>query len=246
MRTHLFQSAKSKSKRNTGSSGTLFSFLILGAIVHLFSPLPVSALKFGWGGSSSKQEASTGIGGPDNVVAVFFKDSYASNGFQYAYPDGSRVSIARGETMAHTGKAAVQFDLVASDYSGGSVCLNEKTFNIKKYVKKGALRFWVKGAQGGEKAWVALVDDEQSDGHKTAVRLEIDWFGGISDHWTLVSIPLKHFGKKGVYWDAKEQREVDDTFDWDRVAEFRIEIKKDDNSEFRIWVDDIQVVKSLR
>jgi hypothetical protein len=241
MRTHQFRSVNGNMRRNFGRSAAFFRFLIVGTIVMLSISRDTSALELGWGKSGSKEQ-----GGSDNVVAVFFKDSYAHHGFQYAYPDGARVSIARGEKMAHTGKASVQFDLVASDYSGGSVCLNEKTFNIKKYVKKGALRFWVKGAQGGEKAWVALVDDEKSDGHKTVVRLEIDWFGGISDKWTLVSIPLKHFGKKGVYWDAKEQREVDDKFDWERVAEFRIEIKKDDNSGFRIWVDDIQVVKSLR
>jgi len=222
---------------------------ILGAgTVQLLLVLLLSGsafgLKLGWGKSSGKEAESekTAL----NLVGFFFKDAYAFNGFQYAYPEGSHVKIVRGKGMAHSGNAAVQFDLVASDYSGGSICLNRKTYDFKKYTKKGALQFWVKGVQGGEKAWVALVDDDKIDGHKTVVRLEVDWFGAITDKWTLVSIPLEHFGNQGVYWDAKSGREVDADFDWEHVAEFRIEIKKDENKSFRIWVDDIQVVKSLR
>ena len=112
--------------------------------------------------------------------------------------------------------------------------------------RKGALQFWVKGTSGNEKAFVALVDDEKSDGIKTVVRLEIDWFGPITTDWTFFSIPLEKFGTGGVYWDAEKRREIEHAFDWDRVAEFRIEVKKGDNEAFRIRVDDIVIVKSLR
>lgn len=228
--------------------GRYFRNVLGVGIVQLLMVLSITGsaygLKFGWGKSSGKENESEKAA--LNLVGFFFKDAYAFNGFQYAYPEGSRVSIVRGKSKAHNGNASVLFDLVASDYSGGSICLNEKTYDFKKFTKKGALQFWVKGAQGGEKAWVALVDDDKIDGHKTVVRLEVDWFGAITDKWSLVSIPLEHFGKRGMYWDPKAQREVDEDFDWERVAEFRIEIKKGENKSFRIWVDDIQVVKSLR
>jgi hypothetical protein len=179
-----------------------------------------------------------------DVFDWFFNEAYAHNGFNYSYPASSSVSVIRGN--AHTGKYALQFDLDPNDYSGGSICLNEQVYNLKPLYHKGALQFWVKGAKGNEKAWVALVDEEKSDGHKTVVRLEIGWFGPVTTEWTLISIPLEKFGERGAYWDDKEQREVDNVFDWEQVAEFRIEVKKGDNSEFRLWVDDIVIMKSLR
>lgn len=178
------------------------------------------------------------------VACIFFRDSYAAGGYQYAYPAGSTVSIDR--QIFHGGKRSLRFTLAHDDYSGGAVCLDRKLCDLSGYLKHGALQFWIKGSQGGEKALAALVDEEKSDGKKTVVRLAVDWFGQITGEWTLVSIPLEHFGEKGVYWDEKERREVDNDFDWDRVAEFRIEVKKDENSAFTIWVDDIVVVKSLR
>ena len=51
---------------------------------------------------------------------------------------------------------------------------------------------------------------------------------------------------KYCVYDEGEQREIDCPFDWNRVSEFRIEVKKDVNSTFCIWIDDIVVVKSLR
>ena len=184
--------------------------------------------------------------GSENIEIFdwFFSESYAHNGFQYAYPASSSVTVAKGN--AHGGRYALQFDLDPDDYSGGSICLGDRVYNLKPFFRKGTLQFWAKGAAGNEKAWVALVDDEKSDGHKTVVRLEIGWFGPVTTDWTLFSIPLEKFGERGVFWDAKEQREVDDAFDWERVAEFRIEVKKGDNSTFRLWVDDVVIVKSLR
>jgi hypothetical protein len=204
--------------------------------------------KLNWNPFSLKKDSTrqkeSNRGRNTGIACIFFRDSYAANGYQYAYPAGSAVSIDR--KIFHGGKASLRFDLVHDDYSGGSVCLNNKVYDLRKYLKNGALQFWVKGAQGGEKTWAALVDEEKSDGKKTVVRLAVDWFGQVTGDWTLISIPLEHFGERGIYWDEKELREVDNVFDWDRVAEFRVEVKKDENSEFRIWIDDIVIVKSLR
>ena len=113
------------------------------------------------------------------------------------------------------------------------------------YYSAGALQFWIKGNQGGEIAWVGLVDDEARDGKKTVVRLPLNDFGGITNEWRLVSVPLAKFGRKGVFWDAKKRVEVPLPFDWKSVAEFRIEIKKADNVAFRAWVDDIFVLRDV-
>lgn len=178
------------------------------------------------------------------IAGCFFDDLYAAHGFNYAYPPTSEVSVSRDTVKV--GHLALQFDLDPTEFSGGSVCLKDKTFNLKPYLNKGALQFWIKGAAGDEKAWVALVDEEESDTTKTVVRVDISWFGKISTDWSFISIPLEHFGERGVYWDEKDKREIDNDFDWDKVAEFRIEVRKGENTTFRVWVDDIVVTKSIR
>jgi hypothetical protein len=200
--------------------------------------------KFPWKPFSPPKDSVEVKNDESHIFKRFFNETFAYGGFQYSYPEASSVSVVNG--IAHSGKVSLCFDLAADDYSGGAVCLQDKVYDLKPVFQKAVLQFWVKGSRGSEKGWVALVDEEKADGHKTVVRVEIDWFGGISTDWSLISIPLEHFGERGVYWDEVKQREVEEDFEWDKVAEFRIEIKKGDNESFRIWVDDIVIVRSLR
>ena len=177
------------------------------------------------------------------IVARFFDDDFVSGGYQYTYPDAAKVFIP--EESGHESEVSLQFDLTADDYSGGSVCLYNLMYDLTPYYSKGALQFWVKGARGGEIAWVALVDDENRDGMKTVVRIPLSDFGGIGAEWKLINIPLAKFGRKGVFWDAKKRVEIPHTFDWAAVTEFRIEIKKGDNPAFRVWADDIAVLRDV-
>lgn len=186
--------------------------------------------------------ATTGSGDP-RVVLRFFDEDFVAGGYDYGYPDASKVFIP--EESGKNGEVALEFNLIADDYSGGSVCLYNLLYDITPYLNRGALDFWIKGLSGGEVAWVALVDDENTDGRKTVVRLPLANYGGISNEWRRISIPLVDFGSKGVFWDAKKRVEVTETFTWDKVAEFRIEIKKGENKQFRVWVDDIFVMRDM-
>ncbi len=177
------------------------------------------------------------------TVFRFFDDDFVSGGYQYTYPDASKIFIP--EESGHASEVALQFNLDATDYSGGSVCLYNLMYDMRPYYSRGALQFWVKGSRGGEIAWVALVDDENRDGKKTVVRLPLNDYGGITNEWRLVSIPLAKFGRKGVVWDAKKRVEEPNVFDWNAVTEFRIEIKKGENSDFRVWADDIFVLRDV-
>jgi hypothetical protein len=177
------------------------------------------------------------------VVFRFFDEDFVSGGFQYTYPDASKLHIP--EQSGHASEVSLQFDLDAGDYSGGAVCLYNLMYDLHPYYSAGALQFWIKGSRGGEVATVGLVDDEARDGKKTAVRVPLNEFGGITQDWKLVSIPLSRFGRKGVFWDAKKRVEIPEPFDWTAVTEFRVEIKKGDNSAFRVWVDDIFVLKNV-
>src|SRR4051812_31456393 len=137
------------------------------------------------------------------VVYRFFDDDFVSGGFQYTYPEASKLLVP--EQSGHESEVSLQFDLVAGDYSGGAVCLYNLVYDLRNYYSTGALQFWIKGNRGGEIATVGLVDDESRDGIKTAVRVPLNDFGGITKEWKLVSIPLSRFGRKGVAWDASKR-----------------------------------------
>src|SRR5690606_29227655 len=135
--------------------------------------------------------------------------------------------------------------LDARDYYSASVILYNLMYFLTPVFTRGVLNMWIKGARGGEIAWVALVDDENRDGKKTVVRLPINDFGGITSEWRLLSVPLAKFGRRGVFWDAKKRIEVPSAFDWTAVTEFRIEIKKAENPSFRVWVDAVAVLRDV-
>ncbi|MBN1577722.1 MAG: hypothetical protein JW913_14275 [Chitinispirillaceae bacterium] len=182
-----------------------------------------------------------------NIMYRFFDEAFTPGGFQYAYPEKSKVTIAEG--IARNGNASLQFDLASDDYSGGSVCLYNNEYDLRPLLKKAALQFWIKGAVGNELTTVALIDEEKTDQRKTVVRVPVHWFGPITTEWTLISIPLESFirlNERGFYWDDNRKEEVPADFDWKRVAEFRIEVKKDENKSFRVWIDDIFIVKTAR
>ena len=177
------------------------------------------------------------------IMYRFFDEDFVSGGYAYWYPENSKVFIP--EESGKNGEVAIEFDLDEKDYSGGSVCLYNLLYDLRSLYATGALQFWIKGNIGGEIAWAALVDDENADGKKTVVRLPLQNYGGISKEWKLISIPLSAFGKRGVFWDAKKRVEVPERFQWDAVCEFRIEIKKNENPDFRAWVDDIFILRDV-
>lgn len=206
-----------------------------------------------WGGCGlqvkplkSTLEAMSGtsaVAGNDDVVFRFFDEDFVSGGYAYWYPDESKVFIP--EESGKNGEVALLFNLIANDYSGGSVCLYNLLYDMRPYYSQGALQFWIKGNDGGEIAWAALVDDENADAKKTVVRLPLQNYGGIKNEWTKISIPLADFGNRGVFWDPKKRVEVPEKFCWDAVTEFRVEIKKADNPAFKVWVDDIFICKDV-
>ncbi len=212
----------------------LLAVLVLAGCALQFKPLPTPA-KAATGATQEHVDP--------RVVYRFFDDDFVAGGYEYSYPDASKVYIP--EESGHDSEVSLQFDLDPNDYSGGAVCLYNMSYDLTPYYARGALQFWVKGAHGGEIAWVSLVDGETRDGKKTVVRLPLNNYGGITKSWRLVSIPLSDFSRRGVYWDPHKQVELPNPFDWDDVAEFRVEIKKGDNTAFRIWVDDIFVLRDV-
>ncbi len=177
-----------------------------------------------------------------NEVHSFFKENFAAGGYQYVYPEeSSKVLIPEGS--GKTGEVALQFDLDAGDYSGGAVVLHGTKYDLSSHFGTGALEFWVKGKNGGEKCKVALADDELEHGVKTEIGVDIANYGGIQPYWTYISIPLADFGRRGEYWDEKAKHTVRNPFHWNSVKEFLITIAAGDQDEFNIFVDDVIIAR---
>ncbi len=179
-----------------------------------------------------------------NVVYRFFDEMYYSNGDEWHYPDNAKVLIAE-DGSGKNGDVALKMDLIANDYSGGAVEFDKVVYDLRPYLKRGALEFWIRGKNGGEIANVTLGDDEASDGVSTECKVELSKYGTITREWTHFSIPLADFGNKGTYWDEDKQKDYSHRIDWDKICVFSLNVDKNDNKEAVFYLDDIYIVKDV-
>jgi hypothetical protein len=181
---------------------------------------------------------------PDKeVVTVVMREAIPrGGGYTYQYPRENPEPILT-DKYAMEGALSMEIELIASDYSGVAICI-AGSVDLTPYLEEGVLEFWIKGAQGGENALFVLVDDGvKSGGESLQVKLRSKSLGEITTEWKHFSIPLKLFGMTGVYWDAKNTREVMLPFSWSNFKGFRLEVRKDENESFKVWIDDIVIKK---
>jgi len=178
-----------------------------------------------------------------DVAVIIMRESIPrGGGYTYQYPRENPEPFLT-DKFAMEGDLSMEIELIASDYSGVAICIAGSA-DIIPYMEEGVLQFWIKGDKGGEIAQYVLVDDGvKSNGESLQVKIGSKSFGDITTEWQRISIPLKLFGEMGVYWDAKNQREVFMPFSWGNIKGFRIEVRKDDNKEFKVWLDDIVIKK---
>jgi len=178
-----------------------------------------------------------------DVVVVIMRESIPrGGGYTYQYPRENPEPFMT-DKYAMEGDLSMEIELVASDYSGVAICIAGSA-DLTPYMEDGVLEFWIKGAQGGEVAQYVLVDDGvKSGGESMQVKIGSKSFGDITTEWQRISIPLRLFGATGVYWDSKNRREVFLPFSWSNVKGFRIEVRKDENQAFKVWIDDIVIKK---
>lgn len=178
-----------------------------------------------------------------DVVSVVMREAVPrGGGYTYQYPRENPEPVLT-DKYSMEGDLSMEIELIASDYSGVAICI-AGSVDLSPYLEEGVLEFWIKGDQGGENALFVLVDDGvKSNGESLQVKLRSKSFGEITKEWKKFSLPLKLFGKTGVYWDAKNLREVLMPFAWSNFKGFRLEIRKDENTAFKVWIDDIVLKK---
>ncbi|MDR2595100.1 MAG: hypothetical protein LBC87_10065 [Fibromonadaceae bacterium] len=178
-----------------------------------------------------------------DVVVVIMRESIPrGGGYTYQYPrENPEPKLT--DKYAMEGDLSMEIELVASDYSGVAICIAGSA-DVTPYMDEGVLEFWIKSAKGGEVAQYVLLDDGvKSGGESLQVKIGSKSFGDLTTEWQKISIPLRLFGNMGVYWDSKNLREVFMPFSWNNVKGFRIEVRKDENQAFKVWIDDIIIKK---
>jgi len=179
-----------------------------------------------------------------DVISVVMREGIPrGGGYTYQYPRENPEPVMT-DKYAKQGDLSMQIELIASDYSGVAVCIAGSA-DLSPYYETGVLEFWLKGNKGGENALFVLVDDGvKSNGESFQVKLRSKSLSEITTEWKHYSIPLKLFGETGVYWDLKNLREVIGKFAWTNFKGFRLEVRKDENTEFKVWIDDIVIKKT--
>ena len=178
-----------------------------------------------------------------DVLSVIMREGIPrGGGYTYQYPRENPEPFMT-DKYAKQGDLSMEIELLANDYSGVAICI-AGTVNVIPYMEEGVLEFWIKGNKGGEVTQYVLVDDGvKSNGESLQVKISSKSFGEITTDWRHISVPLKLFGETGVYWDAKNQREVMMPFAWDNVKGFRLDVRKDENTAFKVWIDDVVIKK---
>jgi len=178
----------------------------------------------------------------DVIVVIMRERIPRGGGYTYQYPRENPEPFMT-DKYAMEGDLSMEIELIASDYSGVAICIAGSK-DVTPYMEEGVLEFWIKGDKGGEVAQYVLLDDGvKSGGESMQVKIGSKSFGDITTEWQRISIPLKLFGETGVYWDSKNRREVFLPFSWGNLKGFRIEVRKDENQAFKVWLDDVVVKK---
>lgn len=192
-------------------------------------------------------KSKRGSHNPAMVYKFFEEDNLCDEGCefsQYTYPEAtSKLRVT--DITAHTGEVSAEFDLDQKDYSGGCIYIGTMTFKVEPFYKRGALDFWIKGAEGGEQCFVVLADEEKSEGINVEVKVDLSKYAQVTKEWTHVSIPLRDFGRRGTYWDESKALEVPHRIDWNLLYGFLLATDKGQNKSFKVWVDDICILKDV-
>jgi alpha-L-arabinofuranosidase len=180
------------------------------------------------------------------VLYKFFDEKYRQGGYDYTYPPAAKIGF--DNTTGYKSKTSLKVQLVNSDYSGASVCLNNEVFDLSAHRWSSTLEFMIKGEKGGEQILIGLIDEKLSDDKQTQTKLTINRYvegGSITTDWKRVAIPIADFIDRGLYYDAGAKVELPALIEWNKIAEFRVSADKGVNKgNAVVWVDDIQIVKS--
>jgi len=115
-----------------------------------------------------------------------FDEVFLGTADTYGDSTGSGIS----SDTAHTGNFSYKLISAGGTKRWASLGINLKpSVDVSEYEY---LRFWIKGANGGERFWISLIDERRNYDNPTC-RMK---FSAVSDQWQEISIPISDI--KGV------------------------------------------------
>jgi hypothetical protein len=180
-----------------------------------------------------------------NLIAEFVAESVIPGAQIWMYPAGAGYPLPLlTDAKAHTGKASLEVVLKADAYSGGAICA-PAPIDIAPYVEKGMLEFWVLGAEGQEVFSIGLLDNGDNPvGRPLQVSVSSRSFSKVDGkEWKRIRVPLKAFGARGSYWSEEVNARISSSLNQKSISCFSFDIDKDRHKSFKIWLDDVRMVK---
>ncbi len=115
-----------------------------------------------------------------------FDDVFLGTANTYGDSTGSGIS----SDTAHTGNFSYKLVNAGGTRRWASLGINLKpSVDVSEYEY---LRFWIKGANGGERFWISLIDERRNYDNPTC-RMK---FSSVSNQWQEISIPISDI--KGI------------------------------------------------
>ena len=176
----------------------------------------------------------------------FFTDMIDEGNGMYKYVYGGGTTLDVEKAGAHAGEGCLKAELDCSQWSGAVVGHYPLT-DLTKFKKPG-IEFWVKGAEGGEKFEVILMDADDTDGNKVEIgTMAAPNYVKVTKDWQKAVVPFSAYPKKGQYWDGAASKMVTNVdFNQAELKEIKFAVGPSYNpgkKSVTIFVDDLKVVE---
>ena len=179
-------------------------------------------------------------------LGTWFSEDYPQGGYAIAYGGRSAITIINDSDRKRGKVVKLEFD--DKEYPGVEIGFGGETVDLKSARKSGALRFFIRGSQGGEQIIIGLMDHGNDGKNKCEVNAQSINFFKITDKWQQVIIPLISFSDEGERWYTELNGGEYARIDWSRIYNIKFSTKKEQNigrSVDRIatvFIDDIEII----
>lgn len=184
------------------------------------------------------------------VLSTWFSESYPDGGYASAFAGRSTISVIEDDDKKRGNVIKVEFD--DKEYPGAELGFNESNLiDLKKLRSTGAIRFFIKGLQGGEQVIISILDYGTDGKNKCEVKVQSTNYFKITNKWQQVVIPLSSFSDEGEKWFSDLKGGQYARIDWCKICAVKISTVKEQNigrSVNRIatvFIDQIEIIKDV-
>lgn len=182
----------------------------------------------------------------ETVSGTWFSEDYPPGGYACVYGGRSVISIINDSDRKRGKVVKLEFD--DKEYPGGEIGFGVETVDLRSVRKSGALRFFIRGSQGGEKIVIGLMDRGNDGKNKCEVNVQSFNFFKITDKWQQVIIPIVSFSDEGERWYTELKCGEYARIDWSKIYSIKFSTMKEQNigrsvdRMATVFIDDIEII----